>query len=139
VHPQHCLPGVELDEYLREAGGVEGIVNGMDVEEWNPMTDKFLDVNYNKLSVYAGKAAAKEALQAELGLPIDPKVPLFAFIGRLEEQKGVDIMLASLKLLAGAPVQVAILGTGKAKLEAALKALSKAGNQYFCVILTFSW
>jgi granule-bound starch synthase len=126
--------GVELDEYLREAGGVEGIVNGMDVEEWNPMTDKFLDVNYNKLSVYAGKAAAKEALQAELGLPIDPKVPLFAFIGRLEEQKGVDIMLASLKLLAGAPVQVAILGTGKAKLEAALKALSKLSPNFAGVV-----
>lgn len=65
----------------------------MDVTEWNPATDKLLEVKYSKDTVVQGKAAAKEALQAEVGLDIDPDLPLFGYIGRLEEQKGVDILL----------------------------------------------
>lgn len=78
----------------REVGGAEGIVNGMDVTEWNPKTDKYLPVKFDRNTVFEGKAAAKAALQAELGLPVDPTAPLFGYIGRLEEQKGVDILLA---------------------------------------------
>ncbi len=48
-------------------GGAEGIVNGMDVEEWDPRVDKYLTVKYDKTNVHAGKAAAKEALQADTG------------------------------------------------------------------------
>ncbi|KXZ51655.1 hypothetical protein GPECTOR_11g109 [Gonium pectorale] len=119
--------GVELDKAIRSRG-IEGIVNGMDIEEWNPKTDKFLTLPYDQNSVFAGKAAAKEALQAELGLPVDPTAPLFAFIGRLEEQKGVDIILAALpKLLATPKVQVAILGTGKAAYE---KMVNAIGTKY---------
>lgn len=66
----------------------------MDVTEWNPKTDKYLPVKYDKASVFEGKAAAKAALQAEMGLPVDPTAPVFGYIGRLEEQKGVDILLA---------------------------------------------
>ena len=50
-------------------------------------------MNYTKSNVRMGKAAAKEALQAETGLDIDPSKPLFGYIGRLEEQKGVDILM----------------------------------------------
>lgn len=75
-------------------GGAEGIVNGMDTEEWNPQSDKYLPIKYNRGTVFEGKAAAKAALQAEAGLPVDPSAPLFGYIGRLEEQKGVDILLA---------------------------------------------
>ncbi|KAF5836718.1 starch synthase catalytic domain-containing protein [Dunaliella salina] len=55
--------GVELDNYIRQVGGAEGIVNGMDVEEWDPRMDKYLAAKYDKSTVHAGKAAAKEALQ----------------------------------------------------------------------------
>merc|ERR1711966_539108 len=97
-----------------------------DVGEWSPMKDKFLDVQYNKSTVVAGKAAAKELLQAEAGLPVDPTVPLFGFIGRLEEQKGVDIMMKALPaILEQGNVQVVVLGTGKKKLEALVKTLDK--------------
>jgi granule-bound starch synthase len=85
--------GVELDKFIRAVGGAEGIVNGMDVTEWNPKTDKYVPVKYDKNTVFEGKAAAKAALQAEMGLPVDPSVPVFGYIGRLEEQKGVDILL----------------------------------------------
>ena len=65
----------------------------MDTTEWNPATDKYLDVNYTKSNAIMGKAAAKEALQAETGLDVDPSKPLFGYIGRLEEQKGCDILM----------------------------------------------
>eukprot|EP00891_Asterochloris_glomerata_P004602 jgi/Astpho2/4602/e_gw1.00067.54.1_t len=119
--------GVELDNVIRAAGGVEGIVNGMDTTDWNPSVDKFLDVKYDADTVEEGKAIAKETLQAELGLPVDPSVPLFGYIGRLEEQKGVDILMAALpKALAGSQkVQVAILGTGKKSLERELLQLDE--------------
>lgn len=115
--------GVELDRYVR-AKGVEGIVNGMDVEEWSPALDKFLKFKYDKSTVEAGKAFAKSQLQREAGLPVDPSIPVFGFIGRLEEQKGVDILLAALKKMPkSAPVQVVILGTGKKSLESQVKQL----------------
>lgn len=101
-----CIPDMTLFAALvcvsrlhREVGGAEGIVNGMDVTEWNPKTDKYLPVKYDKTSVFEGKAAAKAALQAEMGLPVDPTAPVFGYIGRLEEQKGVDILLAVSPLL----------------------------------------
>ncbi|EIE21159.1 granule-bound starch synthase [Coccomyxa subellipsoidea C-169] len=118
--------GVELDEVLREVGGAEGIVNGMDVTDWNPAVDKFLDVKFDASTLEDGKALAKETLQAELGLDEDPSKPLFGFIGRLEEQKGVDILLAALPQIAQkGDVQVAILGTGRKTLEAQVKSLQK--------------
>jgi granule-bound starch synthase len=82
-----------------QAGGAEGIVNGMDVTEWNPKTDKYVPVKYDRNTVFEGKAAAKAALQAEAGLPVDPTAPVFGYIGRLEEQKGVDILLSVSSLL----------------------------------------
>ena len=54
----------------RQVGGAEGIVNGMDTTDWSPNVDKFLDVKYDADTVDEGKALAKEALQAELGLPV---------------------------------------------------------------------
>merc|ERR1712216_704343 len=52
-----------------------------------PAKDKFLDFPYDKTTVIEGKACAKQALQAEVGLPIDPEAPLFGYIGRLEEKR----------------------------------------------------
>eukprot|EP00218_Dolichomastix_sp_CCMP3274_P007546 CAMPEP_0170132498 /NCGR_PEP_ID=MMETSP0033_2-20121228/401_1 /TAXON_ID=195969 /ORGANISM="Dolichomastix tenuilepis, Strain CCMP3274" /LENGTH=571 /DNA_ID=CAMNT_0010367877 /DNA_START=21 /DNA_END=1736 /DNA_ORIENTATION=+ len=116
--------GVELDKILNKTG-IEGIVNGMDVTEWNPMTDKFLDMPYDESSVVEGKAVAKMALQAEVGLEVDAEAPLFGYIGRLEEQKGVDILLAALKpfFAANPTAQVVILGTGKKSMEKVVEQL----------------
>ena len=119
--------GVELDDVIRKYG-MEGIVNGMDPTEWNPSVDKFIDVPYDKNTVVEGKAAAKQALQAEVGLPLDAEAPIFGYIGRLEEQKGVDIFMKAVpKLLKAVPnAQVVILGTGKKALEKELESLDEA-------------
>jgi len=114
--------GVELDDVLRTVG-IEGITNGMDVSEWHPSIDKFVPLPYDRTTVVAGKAAAKAELQAECGLDVDPTVPVFGFIGRLEEQKGVDILVAAVPGIAAAGGQVVVLGTGKKVFEAAVKQL----------------
>ena len=82
--------GVELNTIINATGGIEGIVNGMDPTEWNPATDKFLDITYDSTRWHGqggGEAGAPGG-----GLP-RPSAPIFGYIGRLEEQKGCDIMM----------------------------------------------
>ncbi|KAK6948024.1 Glycosyl transferase, family 1, partial [Dillenia turbinata] len=100
--------GVELDNFIRKTG-ITGIANGMDVQEWNPATDKYIDVKYDATTVMDAKPILKEALQAELGLPVDRNIPLIGFIGRLEEQKGSDILAAAISKFIGLAVQIVIL------------------------------
>ncbi|XP_068650036.1 granule-bound starch synthase 1, chloroplastic/amyloplastic [Aristolochia californica] len=108
--------GVELDSIIRLTG-ITGIVNGMDGQEWNPATDKYISINYDATTVLEAKAVLKEALQAEVGLPVDRSIPVIGFIGRLEEQKGSDILAAAISELADENVQIIVLGTGKKYLE----------------------
>lgn len=115
--------GVELDRILRSVGGIEGIVNGMDVKEWSPELDKYLDFKYNQNTVVEGKAFAKSTLQAEAGLPVDPSAPVFGFVGRLEEQKGIDVLLEAIPGIVRAGGQVVVLGTGKKTFERAVRQL----------------
>ncbi|KAL9269369.1 Granule-bound starch synthase 1, chloroplastic/amyloplastic-like protein [Drosera capensis] len=114
--------GVELDNIIRTKG-ITGIVNGMDVQEWNPATDKYIDIHYNATTVTAAKPLLKEALQAEVGLPVDRNIPLIGFIGRLEEQKGSDILAAAIPHFIGADAQIVVLGTGKKRMEKELEEL----------------
>ncbi|KAE9615336.1 hypothetical protein Lal_00048515 [Lupinus albus] len=114
--------GVELDNILRKTG-IIGIVNGMDVQEWNPSTDKYITVKYTAATVLEGKALLKEALQAEVGLPVDRKIPLIGFIGRLEEQKGSDILVEAIPQFIKENVQIVALGTGKKQMEKQLQQL----------------
>ena len=68
-----------------------GILNGIDTDGWSPQTDTYIEARYSA-SDLRGKDACKRALQREVGLPIDPKAPLFGFISRLDHQKGVDLI-----------------------------------------------
>ncbi|KAI7979789.1 hypothetical protein LOK49_Contig247G00002 [Camellia lanceoleosa] len=114
--------GVELDNIIRKTG-ITGIVNGVDVQEWNPSTDKYIDVKYNATIVMATKRLLKEALQVEVGLPVDANIPLIGFIGRLEEQKGSDILAAAISKFIRENVQIVVLGTGKKYMEKQLEQL----------------
>ncbi|CAM8985599.1 unnamed protein product [Rhodiola kirilowii] len=114
--------GVELDNIIRKTG-ITGIVNGMDTQEWNPATDKYIDVQYNASTVTEAKAILKESLQAEVGLPVDKNIPLIGFIGRLEEQKGSDILAEAISEFIGMDVQILVLGTGKKKMEKQIEEL----------------
>ncbi|KAL5718902.1 NDP-glucose--starch glucosyltransferase [Ranunculus cassubicifolius] len=114
--------GVELDNIIRKTG-IMGIINGMDVQEWNPLTDKYIDVKYDSTTVLDAKPLIKEALQAEVGLPVDRNIPIIGFIGRLEEQKGSDILADAIPQFIDEDVQIIVLGTGKKAMEKQLKEL----------------
>lgn len=129
--------GVELDKYIRMTG-ITGIVNGMDVLEWDPMTDKYISVNYDATTVMDAKPLNKEALQAEVGLPVDRNIPVIAFIGRLEEQKGPDILAAAIPEIMDENVQVIVLGTGKKYLERQLVDLEEMFPDKFRAIIKFN-
>jgi starch synthase len=116
--------GCGLDGLLsHRADRLVGILNGADYGEWNPEHDPHLPHHYRADNLQ-GKAANKTALQRELGLPRDPGVALIGFVGRLVEQKGVDLILAILANLFEQPVQVVILGSGNKAFEQALITLA---------------
>jgi starch synthase len=104
------------------SGDLHGILNGIDDAVWNPRTDRSIASRYSAKSLWR-KAANKRALQQRFGLPQRSDVPLLGLVGRLTEQKGIDLVLAvSDELLAGR-AQLVVLGTGERKLEAAVRAL----------------
>lgn len=114
--------GVELDNIIRSTG-ITGIVNGMDNREWSPQTDRYIDVHYDATTVTEAKSLLKEALQAEVGLPVDKSIPLIGFIGRLEEQKGSDILVEAIAKFIDQNVQIIVLGTGKKIMEKQIEQL----------------
>jgi starch synthase len=115
--------GEGLDPLLRQrAHQLHGILNGIDVAEWDPERDPHLPAHFGRGRL-AGKARCKTALQKELGLPVRPEVPLLALVGRLADQKGLDIALGALPALLGQELQVAQLGTGRPDYEQALHRL----------------
>lgn len=129
--------GVELDNIIRMIG-ITGIINGMDVHEWNPMTNKYISVKYDATTVMDARPLNKEVLQAEVGLPVDRDIPVIAFIGRLEEQKGSDILAAAIPEFIDENVQVIVLGTGKKKLERQLVDLEEKFPDKLRAIIKFN-
>ncbi|MDP2694554.1 MAG: glycogen synthase GlgA [Gallionella sp.] len=101
-----------------------GILNGIDIEEWNPATDPHLTKKYSRARM-ASKAADKEALQSRMGLNLDPGVPLLGVVSRLTHQKGLDLLLEIAPRLTGLPAQLVMLGTGEAQMQAAARDLSR--------------
>jgi starch synthase len=113
-----------LMRYRRDS--LTGILNGIDTDEWNPGTDPHIAVNYNRRTL-SNKVKNKLALQQALGLEENPRTPLFGFIGRLVEQKGIDLILAQLHQMLAQDCQLVILGSGMPHYE---QALTKIADQY---------
>lgn len=117
--------GCGLDGLLRSRQDrLLGIINGVDYDEWNTEKNPYLPYPYTKADL-AGKEADKAELQKEFDLPVDPSIPLFGNIGRLVEQKGVDIMLDALDEMLSANIQFALLGTGSAVFQRAYQDLAR--------------
>jgi starch synthase len=93
-----------------------GILNGIDTEEWDPLTDPHLPEHFT-INELSGKAVCKAALQREARLPVRPDVPVFAFVGRLTPQKGVDVLAQALERILAWDVQLVLLGTGDPEAE----------------------
>jgi starch synthase len=124
-------------QYRREA--LAGILNGIDENEWNPATDRHLAERYNVASFAHGKAACKAALQKELGLPQVAGAPLVASIGRLDEQKGFDLIAEVIqRWVQTSDVQWVILGTGQPKYHKLFEGLAQRYPEKVAVRLEFS-
>ena len=108
--------GIGMDGVLRaRQADLSGIVNGIDLDVWNPETDP----NISPYKAAPGKAANKRALQKIFGLG-KSNGPLCVLVSRLTEQKGIDLLLDALPALVDRGGQVAVLGSGDPKLEIAL-------------------
>jgi len=114
--------GFGLDGVLRNRQThFQGILNGIDVELWNPETDPYLPARYS-VSDRTGKLICKRALQSEFNLP-HTQQPLVAAIGRLTSQKGFDLIEAIIPQLMTHDLQLVMLGTGDQAYEERFKAL----------------
>jgi starch synthase len=98
-----------------------GILNGIDIDRWNPETDKYLPANYSVID-RSGKQVCKRILQREFQLP-ETSVPVLSVIARLTSQKGLDLVETIIPQLMTMDLQLVILGTGDPELEAKFKML----------------
>lgn len=113
--------GEHLDGVLRRRReALQGIVNGIDTDHFNPETDPAIAQNFS-VSDRSGKAICKAKLQEELGLTVRDDQPLMTMVTRLTRQKGMDLVTYALDRVLSNGVQVAVLGTGDYEYENALR------------------
>ncbi len=112
---QTAYYGERLDGLLRARHHqVYGVLNGIDMVDYDPSTDERIPQTYTAEDL-SGKAACKAALQEKLGLKVDPNVPLIGMVGRLSNQKGLDLVDYIIGDLLGEDVQLAVLGMGESR------------------------
>jgi len=105
--------GAGLDGVLRHyQGKLRGIVNGIDMELWNPLTDPLLPARYG-VDDEGGKELCQQALAAELGLAR----PILGLVSRLVEQKGIDLVVQAAPSIIGLGYSLAVLGSGELDIE----------------------
>ncbi|MCS7305218.1 MAG: glycogen synthase GlgA [Thermoguttaceae bacterium] len=131
----HGLEGV----VQHRAHVLYGILNGIDVEQWNPATDPFIAAHYTIESIDEGKPLCKAALQQEVGLPQRSDIPLIGFIGRLTVQKGLKLLIPVMKQWAEeTDVQWVVLGFGEEEFHQPLQELARQYPDRVAVRLEFS-
>ena len=122
--------GFGLDGLLRVRSDViRGVLNGCDLETWNPSKDKLIPANYDYKNL-ANKAKCKKELQKRMGLPEIPDVPVVGIITRLADQKGIAEVFAPTygsiySICNTMEIQFAILGSGEKWCEDEIRTLQK--------------
>jgi starch synthase len=116
----HAAHGFGLDKHLAyHSNKLLGIVNGIDVESFDPRTDGAIARRYGEVDALEGKNACKQALCWEMGL--DPGGPLFGNVSRLQWLKGIDMMLDIAPALVARGARLVLVGRGEPGLESALR------------------
>ena len=127
-----------LDKILTvEQGKLRGILNGIDVDKFNPKTDPMIPVNYD-LKTFEDKVQNKLAFQKERDLEVNADIPLIGMVTRLTHQKGIDLILQASEEILKTGAQLVILGTGDAHYESALRSLEHYRHDRVRSILLFS-
>lgn len=127
-----------IDKILTvEQGKLRGILNGIDVDKFNPKTDPMIPVNYD-LKTFEDKVQNKLAFQKEMDLEVNADIPLIGMVTRLTHQKGIDLILQASEEILKTGAQLVILGTGDAHYESALRSLEHYRHDRVRSILLFS-
>ncbi|MFH0863527.1 MAG: glycogen/starch synthase [Candidatus Gottesmanbacteria bacterium] len=123
--------GEGIEDILKgKEGRATGILNGIDMDTWNPEKDKNIKFQYSSSNFEPGKSINKKELQNELGLEVNENIPVIAYIGRIEpKQKGLDIIYEAIEELfknemKAVELQFVLLGTGDKDWEEKFSALS---------------
>ena len=125
--------GSGLQDFFRNrAESLTGILNGIDLESFNPRTDPTLAANFDAETLNE-RPRNKAALQERVGLPLNPDVPLLGMVTRMDQAKGIDIALKGLKMMAKHEWQLVLLGAGDPKLEGMARKLQEALPGRVCV------
>lgn len=112
---QTAYYGERLDGLLRaRKHEVYGVLNGIDMADYNPATDPRIAATYS-VDDMAGKAKCKADLQQKLGLEVNPDVPMIGMVGRLSNQKGLDLVDCIISDLLRQDVQLVVLGMGESR------------------------
>ncbi len=115
------LFGEQLEYIFRQRAGVlYGILNGLDTETYNPQQNAALPACFSAADL-TGKAVCKSAVQEEMGLYVETDTPLIVMVGRLTEQKGLDLLPEGIDVLMQDSIQLAVLGTGDFDYEQMLR------------------
>lgn len=131
--------GFRMDGILRERNGsLEGILNGVDTQIWNPSKDRKIPVNYSSKTIEK-KVENKLALQERMGLEVNPDIPLFGIITRLADQKGVAELFApsygcAYRMCTSMNMQLVVLGSGERWCEDELRNLQAKLPNLRCFI-----
>ncbi len=129
--------GMGLDPMLNRLGHrFGGILNGLDMAVWDPATDSALPVCYSRADK-TGKAANRRALLIELGFDPDDDGPVLGMIGRLDPQKGFDLLAGVARQLVLEGARIVALGSGDRKLVRDLRALAAKRPEAVAVLETF--
>ncbi len=130
--------GAGLDGLLRHRSArLVGILNGADYTIWDPARDPWIAHTYDSRAVQH-RAPNKTALRDAFGLPQTPRNFLLGHIGRLVEQKGVDLILDILGELFELPVQLVILGNGDRVLDERLRQAAARHPRQMAVHIGYS-
>ena len=97
-------------------GKLHGVLNGIDMERYDPASDPNLTANYS-LRRMAGKAKDKAALQRMMGLAERKDTPVVAMVSRLVSHKGLDLVCETLDYFMEKDMQLVVLGKGDGKYE----------------------
>jgi starch synthase len=129
--------GCGLEGLLAERkDSVFGIINGLDYNVWDPAKDKMIFKTYSPENM-DGKYINKAGLQKECGLEVNPKPPLIGLVGRLAEQKGLDILSGAIEQIAKLDLQMVFLGTGDIKYHLILQDIAKRYPKNISVNIKF--
>jgi starch synthase len=136
---QQAPGGCGLEGLLASRADVlAGIVNGIDTQAWDPGTDPHIPRPYGESDFEQGKYAARVALAARLGHAAPDSRPLVAFVGRLVNQKGVELVIELLgRMAGGGRAHFVILGTGSPAYEDALRRAAAAFPGTIDLVLGF--